>query len=257
MPSLSELQQRFAAAVLDLAHEPGERIVVYRHTIFANYRNALGSTYRVVRELTGAPCFNAAIDAFVLAHPSTGGDLNVYGDALPSFLATYSPVAPLPYLPDVARLEWAMDEAHRAADAKGDAPRMLAALAAIPSDEIALQRFLLDPSCRLLHSAFQVLRIWQAHQDGSACDGCAELGAGEDFLVVRRESGRAVVERVGTGDFAWLTALAAGANLAEALDAAFDAESTFDLDTVLRACIANGTLSDVVGGVCSSPGPTV
>src|SRR4029453_7123257 len=121
MPSLSELQRRFAATVLDLAREPHARIAVYRHTIFANYRNALGATHRVVRELTGVPFFDAAVDAFVLAHPSTGGDLNVYGDAFASFLATYPHAAPLPYLPDVARLEWAMDEAHRAADAEGNA----------------------------------------------------------------------------------------------------------------------------------------
>src|SRR5206468_8947753 len=112
-------------------------------TIFANYRNALGATYRVVRDLTGVPFFNTAVDAFVLVRPSTGGDLNVYGDAFASFLATYPHAARLPYLADVARLEWSMDEAHRAADANGDAQRMFAALAAIPADAVALQRFAL------------------------------------------------------------------------------------------------------------------
>ena len=247
MPSLSELQQRFAATVLDLAREPDERIAVYRHTIFANYRNALGATYRVVRELTGVPFFDAAVDAFVLAHPSTGGDLNVYGDAFASFLATYPPAAQLPYLPDVARLEWAMDEANRAADPQGNAQDMLAALAAIPANEIALQRFRVDPSCRLLRSAFPVLRIWQAHQDGSLREGRVEFGAGEDFLLIRREDGAVVVERTEPGNFAWLAALAAGADLAHALDAAFDADAAFDLGTALRTCIANGTLRGIAG----------
>jgi hypothetical protein len=246
MPSLSELQRRFAAAVLDLAREPDARMAVYRQTIFANYRNALGATYRVVRELTGASFFNAAADAFVLTHPSTGGDLNVYGDAFASFLATYRHAAQLPYLPDVARLEWAMDEAHRAADATGDAQRVLAALATIPAGEVALQRFGLDPSCRLLRSAFPVLRIWQAHQDGSAPAGPVEFGAGEDFLLVRREGGRVVVERIEPGEFAWLAALAAGADLARALDAAFYTDATFDLGTALRTYVANGALTDIV-----------
>jgi hypothetical protein len=246
MPSLSELQRHFAATVLDLAHEPDARIAVYRHTIFANYRNALGATYRVVRELTGVPFFNAAVDAFVFVHPSTGGDLNVYGDTFPSFLATYPHAAPLPYLPDVARLEWAMDEAHRAADAEGDAQRMLAALAAIPAGKIPMQRFALDPSCRLLRSAFPVLRIWQAHQDDSGHDRHVEFANDEDFLLIRREDGRVVVERVERGDFAWLAALAAGADLEQGLDAAFDADATFDLGTALRTFIANGVLAAIV-----------
>jgi hypothetical protein len=232
--------------VLDLAREPDARMAVYRHTIFANYRNALGATYRVVRELTGPSFFNAAVDAFVLTHPSTGGDLNVYGDAFAAFLAAYPHAAQLPYLPDVARLEWAMDEAHRAADATGDAQRMLAALAAIPADEVALQGFGLDPSCRLLRSAYPVLRIWQAHQDGSAPDGPFDLGTGEDLLLVRREAGRVAIERLEPGEFAWLAALAAGADLARALDVAFDAEATFDLGTALRTYIANGVLTDIV-----------
>ena len=42
-----------------------ERIAVYRRALFANYRNALGATYPVVRELVGAPFFDAAVDAFV------------------------------------------------------------------------------------------------------------------------------------------------------------------------------------------------
>ena len=248
MPSLPELQRQFAAAVLDLAREPDQRIAVYRHTIFANYRNALGATYRVVRELTGKPLFDTAVDAFVAAYPSTGGDLNIYGDAFPAFLATYPHAAQLPYLPDVALLEWAMDEAHRAADAEGDAHRTLSVLATIPADDVALQRFTVDPSCRLLRSAFPVLRIWQAHQDTASDDLSIEFGAGDDYLLVRREDGRVVVERVGAGDFAWLAALAAGADLAQALDAAFDADATFDLGTALRTYILNGTLTGTVAG---------
>lgn len=248
MPSLSELQHRFAASVLDPAREADERIGVYRHTIFANYRNAFGATYRVVRELTGAPFFDAAVDAFVLAHPSTGGDLNAYGEAFPDFLATYPHAAELPYLPDVARLEWAIDEAHRAADADWEPQRTLAVLAAIPTDEVALQRFAFDPSCRLLRSAFPVLRIWQSHQDGSVHDGKVRFGDGDDSLLVRRDGAHVGIERVEPGNFAWLTALAGSADLAQALDAAFDADATFDLGTALRTYIANGTLTGIVSG---------
>ena len=80
MPSLRELQTQFAAAVLADTGDRGERIAIYRNTIFANYRNALGATYPVVLQLVGRPFFDAAVDAYVLTHPSTGGDLNVYGD---------------------------------------------------------------------------------------------------------------------------------------------------------------------------------
>ena len=147
MPSLRELQQGFAAAILCEpgepprfdASEPGhaaERIAIYRTALVANYRNTLSATYPVVKRLTGAPFFHAAVDAFVQRHPSTSGDLNVYGDAFPQFLATYPPAADLSYLPDVARLEWSIDEAQRAADCARVPEAVLAALTVLPAERL-------------------------------------------------------------------------------------------------------------------------
>lgn len=248
MQSLREIQTRFADALLGDAGNTGERIAVYRNTVSANYRNALGATYRVVSQLVGTPFFNAAVDAYVLACPSTGGDLNVYGDRFGDFLATYPHAKELPYLPDVARLEWAVDEAGRAADALGTPSALLARLAAVPAERITAQRFALDPSCRFVTSDYPVLRIWQVHQPGFEGDIAVAFGAATDHLLVRREAGAVVIERLAPGDFALLRTLAGGEDLATALDAAMTADPTFDLGTTLRTCIANRTLADLRGG---------
>ena len=247
MPSLRETQTRFATALLDVAGDPVERIAIYRNTVFANYRNALGATYGVVRKLVGVPFFNAAVDAYVLANPSAGGDLNVYGASFGDFLAAYPHAAGLPYLRDVARLEWAVDEAGRAADLAGTPEALLAALGAIPADRITALRFALDPTCRFVDSAFPVLRIWQVHQPGFEGDITVAFGAAADHLLVRRETGDVVIERLAPGDFALLQALAGGDDLATALDAATTAEPTFDLGTTLRSGIANRTLMELRG----------
>jgi hypothetical protein len=247
LQSLRELQVRFASALLadDSDGNGDERIAIYRNTVRANYRNALGATYRVVSQLVGEPFFHAAVDACVHAWPSTGGDLNVYGGSFGEFLATYAHARNLPYLPDVARLEWAMDEAGRAADARGTPEAILAALGTIPAERITTLRFALDPSCRLLTSAYPVLRIWQVHQPGYAGDIAVAFGTAADHLLVRREGGDVVVERLTPGDFALLRALADGGDLAAALDAAVAAEPAFDLGTSLRKYIANRTLAEL------------
>lgn len=248
MPSLRELQTRFAATLFTDAGDPGERMAIYRNTVFANYRNALGATYPVVRQLVGVPFFNAAVDAHVLAHPSTGGDLNVYGDRFGDFLASYPHAKDLPYLPDVARLEWAVDEASRAADIDGTPAQVLADLAAVPGGEVARQHFTLDPSCRLIASDYPVLRIWHVHQPGFDGDVHVEFGVGKDWLLVRREAGLVVVERLSAADFAWLQALAAHADLATALEAAVAADATFDLGSALRESIADSTITGLAAG---------
>ncbi len=245
MLSLRESQTRFAATLLgsaDAMDAPDERLAVYVSTVRANYRHALAATYPVVRQLVGVPFFEAAVDTYVMAVPSTGGDLNVYGDRFGEFLAGYSHARDLAYLPDVARVEWAVDEANRAADACGTPESLLAALAAVPAANVPAQRFVLDPSCRLVATEHPVFRIWQVHQPGFDGDATVQFGTGTDRLLVRRENGVVVIERVVHGDFALLRALDDGHDLAHALDAAVAADPAFDLGAALRTHIANRTL---------------
>lgn len=248
MHSLADLQRRFArdvagdvTAVASAATEaPG--IAIYRNTIRANYRNALRATFPVVCALTAAPFFHAAVDAFADAHPSRGGDLNVYGDAFADFLATYPHARDLPYLADVARLEWAIDEAHRATDDVIAPQALLEALAATPAERLAGRRLVLDASCRLLRPLHPARRIWQAHQSGFIGESEVDFGAPPECLLVRREAGTTAIERIGGGEFAWLAALRIGEDLGTALDAAFAADPAFEFELALRHRIADGTL---------------
>jgi hypothetical protein len=245
MPSLRELQTRFANALFSAESETDERIGIYRNTVFANYRHALGATFPVVRQLVGVPFFHAAVDAYAEACPSTGGDLNVYGDCFSDFLDTYPYARDLAYLPDVARLEWAVDEASRAADVRGTPEEILAELARIPAERITAQRFVLDPSCRFVVSEYPLLRIWQVHQSGFDGDNTVPFDRGSDRLLIRREMGAVSIERLTSGDLALLRALAVGKDVAAALDVAMEAETTFDLGTTLRTCITNRTLMEL------------
>ncbi len=243
MPSLLELQRRFAAALRAPAPPPVPGMAVYHAAVRASRHHAFGATYLVVRELTGARFFDAAVDAFAQSHPSRGGDLNVYGDAFGDFLAAWPHARDLPYLPDVARLEWAMDEAQRAADPPGSAGDVVAALGAVAPAARATLRFVLDPSCRLLRSPYPVLRIWRAHQPrGEPLEDIALDGA-DDRLLVRRELDQVTIERVPAGEHAWLAALHAHATLAAALDVALAEDPAFDLAAALQRRVTDRTLA--------------
>lgn len=252
MPSLADLQRRFARALgagnaHDIPDAAGTAnvagIAVYRNTIRANYRSALRATYPVVCALTGVPFFHAAVDAYTEAQPSRGGDLNVYGDAFGNFLADYPHARTLPYVADVARLEWAIDEAHRAADAVESPATLLAALAATPPDRLGQQRFKLDASCRLLRPVHPALRIWQVHQPGFTGEHAIDFDAPPEHLLVRREAGVAAIERIDAGEHAWLAALDHACTLASALDAALATDPAFAFERTLRDRIADRTLA--------------
>jgi len=256
MASLAELQRGFAQAILAPAGDAtafltagpadvADRLAIYRRAIFANYRNALRATYPVVERLVGPSPFVAAVDAFVRAHPSTCGDLNVYGDRFAAFLAIYPPAADLPYLPDVARLEWAIDETHRAAGPESTPDRVLASLSAVPADRLPGLHLRLAPHCRLVASDYPLLSIWRANQPDHAGDNRVDPDARADALLVRRDAGAIGIERLDAAEFAWLAALADGATLAAAIAAAMAVGADFDLGSVLHAHIGASTIASI------------
>jgi hypothetical protein len=252
MRSLPELQRDFVAAALfgDEAAlrtlgvvsgrlDPAARIAIYRNNVLGNYRRALGATYPVVRRLVGTPFFNAASDAFVRTYPSRHGDLNRYGGELARFLATYAPASELPYLADVARLEWAIDQASIAADA----PALdLEALARVPVEARGELRFALHPSACLVVSSYPIFRIWQVNQVDFRGDDAVDLAAGGDRLLVLRCAEGTTIERLGAGEQALLAALARGASLSDAAELVASAEPAFDLAYHLKHHVAAHTI---------------
>ena len=256
MPSLHELQRRFADALLAgegaqpamrlAGTKTAERLGIYRRTIATNYRNALAATYPVVCRLVGVRLFHASVDAHVAMHPSRSGDLNEYGGTFGDFIAGYPAVSELRYLPDVARLEWAIDEANRAADSNTHPELVLRALAACPGDRLPSLLLTMDGSSRMIESPFPLLRIWQVNQPGHDGEMSVDFAVGPDRLRVRRERSGVALERMASGDFAWLAALSTRANLAAAIAAAQHADATFDLGGALHRYIGDGTITGVL-----------
>ena len=122
---------------------------------------------------------------------------------------------------------------------------VLAVLAAVPAERLPSVRLVLAPSCRLVASPYPVLRIWKANQEGAAGDDCVALDEGGDALLVRRERGGVSIERLAVTEHAWLAALAGGASLGAAIEAAKSSAAPLDLGAVLGRRIGDGTIASV------------
>ena len=99
-------------------HYPTERgLAVYRNNYRGNLHDTLAAAYPVVLQLVGADFFRYMACQFIEATPSRSGNLTGYGASLGDFIADFSPAKELPYLADVARLEWCYHCAFFADDA--------------------------------------------------------------------------------------------------------------------------------------------
>jgi hypothetical protein len=251
MPALPELQRGFAAAIfgegdapfVDHVRDgrfPGARLVqIYRNNTFASLTAALEAVYPVVVRLVGDGFFRYAADTYIHAHPSTSGNLHDFGGRFGAFLATFPAAASLPYLPDVARLEWAYHRVFHAAD---HPPLALAQLAAVPPAQHGQLVFGLHPATRLLESDYPVLRIWQANQPGAA-DEHVDLDTGGDRLLVFRRALDIEFKRLSAGELRLLRAFSVERRFAEASTAALEAEAQLDLGEILRQHVALGTVA--------------
>ena len=232
-PSGADLAD-FARAVRDPSHPPpaglrasggadaARRFAVHRNNFRHTLTEALVESFPVVRALVGADFFTGLAHAYVNARPPRSPILLEHGCGFPEFLAGFAPAADVPYLADVAELEWLRLHAFHAAD---DALADPAALAAVTTPQLAATRARLHPSAAWRRSRFAAHSLWQAHQhpeaERDAALAALEPTAPEDALVLR-DGAEIRVLRLPPGGWAWLTALAADAPLGDALDAAAD-----------------------------------
>jgi len=224
MSALGELQARFLDEIFsDAPLDP--RRAIYRRNVLANLHDALAAAYPVVRRLVGEAFFREAAERFARAHPSRSGDLHRFGEGFGQFLSRYPHAAGLPYLPGVARLEWAVAASFHAADpGRVDFER----LAEVPEPERVRVRFRLQAGAHLIFSDYPIAAIWEANQPGR--DGTPLATEGEDRALVFREGLAVQVRSLVPLDWRFLRAVAVGATM-EAL--AEDAEFAEQLERLL------------------------
>jgi hypothetical protein len=94
--------------LVDILGSSAGRFDIHRRHFIQSLTAALENTFPATVNLVDSRFFGFAADAFIRAHPPTEPCLFEYGVELPGFLDSFPACASLPYLADVARLEWAM-----------------------------------------------------------------------------------------------------------------------------------------------------
>jgi|WetSurMetagenome_2_1015567.scaffolds.fasta_scaffold06885_3 hypothetical protein len=251
-PASASAQTQFAASLLAPdrpcppgltawnGSDPARRLAVYRNNVLSSLIDALADTFPVTQALVGVEFFRALAARFVRCHPPRSCVLAHYGAELAPFIDAFEPARSVPYLGDVARLEFARVQAYHAADAEivsGDAVRR--ALAEIERlDELQAR---CHPSVSVLASAHAVVSIWAAHQ-GEGELGTVDSDAPEAALVVRLHED-VLVLRLPPGADTFITALQRGVPLGAAAAQAAQQAPAFDLPAALALLLSHGALN--------------
>ena len=173
-PTFAELQQGLATLVLD-GHDVGlerwvavptgvdvsTRLGVYRDGYPARLREALLEAFPAVAKILGDGSLASMVVRYRPQVPIGWCNLNFVGRALPNFLLSDRLAEDLPFLPDLARLEWCVVECFHARIGE---PFDLATTASWELDDWAKARIAFQPGVALVPSPWPIHELRAARE---------------------------------------------------------------------------------------------
>lgn len=222
--------------------DPQVRFDIHRNNVIVSLIESLRDTYPVCAQLVGDEFFRHMARQFVRQHPPASPVLVHYGIGFAGFVESLEEARPVPYLADVARLEWLYLQAHHAADWEPLSPQAVQSSIARAHtlDEL---RLVLHPSLQLIDSHHAVASLWAAHQ------GALEIGEVDPYRPevawVIRTGLEVSVQRAGRAEGQWLQALLAGQSLANAMAIATGIDGNFDAARALADLVGRGGIAHV------------
>jgi hypothetical protein len=223
-PSLAELQRAMAARILGgddpaleswarvpAGVEVASRLAVYTQGYPARVTESLREAFPATAQILGEGAFASLAGRYLAQLPAELRNLNSVGAALPAFLLSDRVGGDLPFLPDLARLEWAVVTCFHSEPA---APFDPSRCADWGMDDWAGARIGFQPGMALLRSAWPLRELHEARDlDRSAID--IDLVNRPDRVLVYRRGFEVMVESVGDTEARAIERLQAGERLGE------------------------------------------
>jgi len=217
--NLAALQNDWQTALLHpdgqstgLTPQTAARFELYQRNVMLSLTEVLIETFPVTMMLVSEESFRQLVAPFIRSHPPRQPVLSAYGADFPSFIAAHPVINQVPYLADVARLEW----------------QRVATYHAVQSASLSLAEFAQNlnegrttlapqPHVQLWQGQYNTVAIWRAHQ--SEVPDLSHINpapAGYAALLYRHES-HAVIDPLSDDErLFWLTLLD-GHDYAEAM----------------------------------------
>lgn len=224
MPTLHELQRALAAHVVDgqgpsldawislpPGADPAARIAVYTAGYPARVTEALHETFPALAKILGDNAFAALSDRYRATLRAEPVNLNDIGADLPGFVQADVASESLPFLPDLAVLEWAVTRAFHAAVTEVFDPVDCKdwSLEDWPRAQLGFQ-----PGLALLRSRWP-LRALHATRDQERDEIDVDLEQGGECVLVFRRGYEVLVEALPDREADALEAFRAGETLGE------------------------------------------
>ena len=239
---LADIQKRFKDTMLDhpkaLKNTPADfaalfnegdiplpaRLKVYRNNIVGSLTDVMVASHPLLEKLVGHEFLEMMARGFVLENPPAHGCLNMYGTGFDTFIETYALAQSLPYLPDMAKLEIALNDAYHAKD---DEPLKVEELA---EEKLQLK---LRQNVKLVSSKYPLDKIRDFCLEDNP-NKTMNIDSGGVKLMIHRPALDPVIVKLEDSEYEILKALDQNAPLDEAVEATLNTFKGFDFQGFLQ-----------------------
>ncbi|MGE0054701.1 MAG: putative DNA-binding domain-containing protein [Hyphomicrobium sp.] len=260
MVGLLGLQEDFAGALNNPAASPPHflkcasgslsyRVGIYRNNVSSGLANVLKSRFPAVRRIVGDEFFKGLAHQFVTHHPPRSPALIAYGGDFAGYIGALPECSDVPYLADVADIEWQLHRCAHAADSVLLGANDIAGLS-LHADTLT---FCFAASSAVLLSQYPAYTIWRANVE-LLCERLA-IGQTAEATLITRPHLRSQAVCLPDGGYEFAMALSARHTLAEAADLASASAPGFQLDQCLGLLIRQAAFSNVSTTALEGPMP--
>ncbi|ABV85450.1 DNA-binding domain-containing protein [Shewanella pealeana] len=222
--------QGSATRLVQLVNEAEQnRLEIYRNNAFQAILSALQLVFPVCQAVVGETCFTQLVKGYGQQYPLNDSNLNRYGQNFAHWLALeisqHQVFRDLQYLPELAQLEWLLNQSYYAMDLEGfmlPPNCSLEQLAELNDLEQQQAVLLLRPDLELLICHYPVQQVWHRHKQSSKNNIAEHIDNDAYYLVIHRNGFKAEFSLVEQPMMRLLQALAEGQTLAQITNPAQD-----------------------------------
>lgn len=220
---------------------PATQFSIYQNSILVRFQRALKDIYPVCQQLVGDEFFLAMASHYIGNTNSRSADLNDYGADFADFIDNFPPARSLPYLGDVARLEWAW---HRIAGATDQNSFDFVKLAACYEQAGEALVFTLPSRCTLLASPYPVHSIWEINQKNYQGNDSISLSDGEQYyFFIWRDQYELRIDILTTLQWHILGLLKQEIALGRICEQAADIDASLDVPALFATWVQSGWIA--------------
>jgi hypothetical protein len=214
-----------------------ERLAIYRNNHIKGLTNILISTFPLIEKIVGRAFMTQMSAEYIKKNLPDKANMNLYGKDFPEFIKNNEPAHKLPYLYDIAQMEWLWNEAYYAPEHISLDPNQLLEL---NEEDFYSMRLKLGDSVRLMQSKFSLIKI-RTFLESDEPKEKIKYDSHPSNILISKINHQVQVTPLSDAEFLFLKGIKKGAALGDITVTISNSHTNFKLDEVLQKHFTLGT----------------